>query len=106
MSLLKNPWVNWRHLLLTLSVATTRWVQRFSTHRDAVFIVGDSLFDRNRSRSVDFLSKAPGPGLPKDLRPPGQLARYREYPRSLSSSRVRAAAGLAGVDGLATVPPK
>ncbi len=26
-------------------------------HRDAVFIVDDSLFDRNRSRAVDFLSK-------------------------------------------------
>lgn len=56
-ALLKNPRVNWRQLLLTLSVATTRWVQRFSTHRDAVFIVDDSLFDRNRSRAVDFLSK-------------------------------------------------
>ncbi len=56
-ALLKNPRVNWRQLLLTLSVATTRWVQRFSMHRDAVFIVDDSLFDRNRSRRSIFFRK-------------------------------------------------
>ena len=56
-ALLRNPRVNWRQLLLTLSVATTRWVKRFSTRRDAVFIVDDSLFDRHRSRAVDFLSR-------------------------------------------------
>ena len=56
-ALLKNPHVNWRHLLLTLSVATTRWVKPFSRRRDAVFIVDDSLFDRHRSRTVDFLSR-------------------------------------------------
>ncbi len=56
-ALLKNPHINWRRLRLTLSVATTRWVHQFSASRDAVFIVDDSLFDRHRSRRVDFLSK-------------------------------------------------
>lgn len=44
-------------LALGLSVRTTQWVHRFSASRDAVFIVDDSLFDRHRSRHVDFLSK-------------------------------------------------
>ncbi len=52
-ALFRNPRVNWRQLLLTLSVATTRWVKRFSPRRDAMFIVDDSLFDRHRSRAVD-----------------------------------------------------
>jgi hypothetical protein len=55
-ALLKNPHINWRRLLLTLSVATTRWLSRF-TQRDAVLIVDDSLCDRHRSRTVDFLSR-------------------------------------------------
>ena len=55
-ALLKNPHVNWQRLLLALSAATTRWVRALSS-RDAVFIVGESLFDRQRSRKVDFLSK-------------------------------------------------
>ena len=55
-ALLKNPHINWRRLLWALSYATTRWLSSF-TQRDAVLIVDDSLFDRHRSRRVDFLSK-------------------------------------------------
>jgi hypothetical protein len=54
---LKSPYINWRRLLLRLSARATQWVHRFSASRDAVFIVDDSLFDRHRSRHVDFLSK-------------------------------------------------
>ena len=55
-ALLKNPHIHWRRLLLTLRVATTRWLSRF-TQRDAVLIVDDSLCDRHRSRTVDCLSR-------------------------------------------------
>ncbi|MCY0878450.1 MAG: hypothetical protein OWU84_05890 [Firmicutes bacterium] len=36
---LKSPHINWRRVLLALSVRTTQWVHRFSASRDAVFIV-------------------------------------------------------------------
>ncbi len=55
-NLLKNPHMNWRRLLRDLSTATTRWVHRLSS-RDGVLIFDDSLFGRQRSRKVDFLSK-------------------------------------------------
>ena len=55
-NLLKNPQINWRRLLRDLSTATTQWIHRLSS-RDGVFIFDDSLFDRQRSRKVDFLSK-------------------------------------------------
>ncbi len=55
-NLLKNPKVNWRRLLFGLSTSTTQWVRHFSS-RAGVFIFDDSLFDRQRSRKVDFLSK-------------------------------------------------
>jgi hypothetical protein len=48
----------WRRFLTSLSVATVKKVDALtSADRDAVFIVDDSMFERNRSKAVELLAR-------------------------------------------------
>ncbi len=48
----------WRRFLMILSVATVQKVSRLtSADRDEVFIVDDSMFERNRSKAVEWLAR-------------------------------------------------
>jgi hypothetical protein len=48
----------WRRFLTSLSVATMKKVDSLtSADRDAVFIVDDSMFERNRSKAVELLAR-------------------------------------------------
>ncbi len=55
---LNHPGFAWRRFLTALSVATVQKVRPLtSSDRDSVFIVDDSMFERNRSKAVELLAK-------------------------------------------------
>jgi len=48
----------WRRFLTSLSIATVQKVNVLtSSNRDTVFIVDDSMFERNRSKAVELLAR-------------------------------------------------
>lgn len=55
---LKTPTYNWRKFLLSLSSELIRLLKRFTSEdRVTAFVVDDSVFSRNRSKSVELLAK-------------------------------------------------